>query len=575
MDSKERALRREFEKARTRGDVEYMGELTNRDALEMRDYEQEDFEYTPAERLPTVGDALEGEVMGVADKHWNDKYGDFFEKDDEEDRMKVVNIPRYGGPLSTRVDVVPMENNQFQVNGIPNHQQASCVYLKQTFKFAIRDHNGITLVYPRLFRPFTIQRQFQKMLWSAPQCARQFDTHIEQQVKLAPYLCDSQMLKNSMRYKCTPKLFNATAPHRMYYNYTLYEPLLGFQSGYKILGASRPYNQQNMKFPLAIQDYTLTVNKFSTKDGVKRVLRDPFQVTGEHPLGHLAALFAVDVRPSEAVHANAAQTHVNVNILDYKVDEPTLVSFSTNEALQANKNVSSVFLHAPTFEVFSAPVVLKPYDMTITQFMTNVANPTYAQEQAAINLPKFHMLGIDDGTSKTVIKCNTSKGYPSYFLIYLEDFGNDYFDNTFTNSAENLVTGTDMIIGGHPKIVELEMKVFGQSFPITKQLGPDELEYLTKKNCNPKCDFSENMQFDPIVLLKLEDLGLATESVGYPQAKRLELTVEIKQIVLPRHYNLRFIRPGQDAPPMRAYCAFVYENHVLEGNNNRLDFVWK
>ncbi len=168
MDSKERALRREFEKARTRGDVEYMGELTNRDALEMRDYEQEDFEYSPAERLPTVGDALgatktewalEGEVMGVATDYWNDKYGDFFEKDDEEDQMKVVNIPRYGGPRSTRVDVVPMENNQFQVNGIPNHQQASCVYLKQTFKFAVRDQYQFLLLNPKLFRPLTLQRQ--------------------------------------------------------------------------------------------------------------------------------------------------------------------------------------------------------------------------------------------------------------------------------------------------------------------------------------------------------------------------------------------------------------------------------
>ena len=83
------------------------------------------------------------------------------------------------------------------------------------------------------------------------------------------------------------------------------------------------------------------------------------------------------------------------------------------------------------------------------------------------------------------------------------------------------------------------------------------------------------MKYDPIVLLKLEDLGLATESVGYPSAKRLELEVEIKQIVLPRHYNFRSYTELQPAPPMRAYAAFVYENHVLEGNNNRFDFVWK
>ena len=110
---------------------------------------------------------------------------------------------------------------------------------------------------------------------------------------------------------------------------------------------------------------------------------------------------------------------------------------------------------------------------------------------------------------------------------------------------------------------------------ITKQLNKEELEYITKKNCHPRCDFNENMKYDPIVLLKLEDLGLASESVGYPSAKRLEMEVEIKQIVLPRHYGFRSFVADQAAPPMRAYAAFVYENHVLEGNNNRMDFVWK
>jgi hypothetical protein len=137
------------------------------------------------------------------------------------------------------------------------------------------------------------------------------------------------------------------------------------------------------------------------------------------------------------------------------------------------------------------------------------------------------------------------------------------------------VNGTDMIIGAHPQIYELEIKVFGQSFPITKQLNFQELEYLTKKNCHPRCNFKDNMNIEPIVLLKLEDLGLATESVGYPYAKRLEMEVRIKQLILPVHWNQRYRTADQPAPPMRAFAAFVYENHVLEGNNNRLDFVWK
>ena len=218
------------------------------------------------------------------------------------------------------------------------------------------------------------------------------------------------------------------------------------------------------------------------------------------------------------------------------------------------------------------------------------SNPVLAPQLGnATNKPSIYILGADSGTKQSVMTCNTSKGFPSFFMIYLEDFGNDYYDQNFNNSTLYDV-GTDMIVGSHPQIYELEIRVFGQSFPITKQLSYQELEYLTKKNCHPRCNFKDNMNLDPIVLLKLEDLGLATENVGYPSNKRLEMEIHIKQLALPVHWNLRYAsftqNPAagpvpayktdlQPAPPMRAYAAFVYENHVLEGNNNRLDFVWK
>ena len=564
--------------------------MFSRDAYEMQDYEAEDFRKKPQRPLTTVGDYLidRDDVMGVADKHWNDKYGDFFDEGEDEDRQKMVVIPRYAGPKNTRVDVTLMEGNQFNVSGIPNHSQSSCVYLKQTFKFAITTSNlDVPVMMKFLTRPFTIQRQFQKLMWSAPQCSSQFDTNIQQQVRLAPYLCDAQMLKNSINYQVTMQSHSVPNPKVFFFNYTLFEPLLGFQSGYKLLDTARPYNQQVMKYPLAIQDYQLTVQKYSKiSDVLKRTLRDARCVNFSQTASNL------DLLMIEPTANDILQPNVRPNVyLEYvDIEDPKLVSYSDDSSQQANKNVSSVSLHAPVLQVFSIPVVINAYTLNgdtldnagfITarghgiDYMTNATNIPLAVDVAnSFALPKNIILGMDEGTNRTVIECNTSKGFPSYIMVYLEDFGNDYFDKDGVRSTR-VEAGTDMLIGGHPLITALEIRVFGQSFPITKQMNQEELEYLTKKNCHPRCDFNESMKYDPIVLLKLEDLGLATESVGYPSAKRLELEVEIKQIVLPRHYNFRSYTPLQPAPPMRAYVTFVYENHVLEGNNNRLDFVWK
>jgi hypothetical protein len=553
--------------------------MFSRDAYEMRDYEQEDFKGKPSGPLQTVGDYMldREDVMGVADKHWNDKYGDFFDQGEDEDKQKIVVIPRYQGPKSTRVDVSPLVSNQFDVSGIPNHSQPSCVYLRQDIKFSIIKHGQqFVMESPLQLRPFAIQRQFQKMSWNAPQCGSPFDTHIQQQVRLAPYLCDAQMLANCQQINVSPYAVNT--PSQVFFNYTVLEPLLGFQSGYKVLDAKRPYNQQNMKFPLAIQDYSIGVQKYDrVPDILKRLLYDPQNLL--YP--DFTDLGATTGIALEITNVDLAQNRLNHQVSTFETSEPELVRYSDNNALQANKAVSTVSLHAPTFVVFSSPVELAPYDIDNLKLLRaeNALNHVGAVQPAqfnnATNKPSIYILGVDDGTKETTITCNTAKGYPSFFMIYLEDFGNDYYDNTFAANSNEYVNGTDMIIGAHPQIYELEIKVFGQSFPITKQLTFQELEYLTKKNCHPRCNFKDNMNLEPIVLLKLEDLGLATESVGYPSNKRLEMEVVIKQLVLPAHWNQRYRTAGQPAPPMRAYAAFVYENHVLEGNNNRMDFVWK
>ena len=568
--------------------------MLSRDAFRTRDYVDDDFKYTPSTRRATVGDSLKDRLMGAGGPKmdlWGKEYAAYFKDGDDEEEISRVVIPRYSGPNNTRVDIHELSGSTLEIDGYPNHAQSSCVYLKQTFQFRM-EHQIANNLIANWLRPFTIQRQLQSLKWTAPQCSDTFDTSIQQQVRLAPYLCDAQMLKNCVKYKpnVVGQLHTGNNNHR-YFNFTLFEPLLGFQSGYKVLGGSRPFNQQSMKYPLAIQDYSLQIQRFTqTKDILKRCVRDRRSVVDTYEM-----LSVVDDVTNNVGRAHTVSNFVNGNtanlfVNDVIVGDIELVSFSEDTARQENKGVSEVLLHAPIFINYSQPVVISP----------NTVEPTLRTESqpdtAAINHAGNQLfstevfLNKEKGTERCIIKCNTSKGFPSYFLIYLEDFGNDYFDGSFDDSGAATrysvaqAVGTDLLIGGHPKIYNMSIRVFGQEFPIVKNLGHDELEYITKKNVHPQCDFVGNMSYDPIVLLKLEDIGLATEDLGYPNAKRLELEIEINSIILPRNYMFRFpdnlpLVGGnphyQPNPPMTARCSFIYENHVLEGTNNRLDFVWK
>ena len=278
-----------------------------------------------------------------------------------------------------------------------------------------------------------------------------------------------------------------------------------------------------------------------------------------------------------------------------------IVSYSDDSAMQANKNVSTIEMHAPYFQVFEKPVVFdggvtRPdptpdvhpdydaddpnydhFDVLAPSVMASFfgeANDN-VEENSRFYEREPYILGVDGNSQVCKLTCNTSKGFPSYIMLYLEDFGADYADPDMVDSIQSNM-GTDLFIGGHPKIMELSIKLFGQEFPITKKLEGDDLVYLTKKNSHPRCNFYEHMAYDPIVLLKLEDLGLCTESVGYPLAKRLEMEIEIRQIMLPANWgNLYEDRDEFPNFKMTARAVFIYENHVLEGSNGSCNFVWK
>ena len=544
--------------------------LYSRDALKMRDYTQEDFQTQRDTPLPPRDPE---DLMG-ADAEWVDKYADFFDAGEAEDRMKSVVIPRYSGPKNTRVDVHRLRDYNIQtveIPGIPNHAQPTNVFLKQTFTLKVQDNTTFNRNY--IPRPFSIQRQFRNIVWNCPQASEQFEINTAVHCRLAPFLGDAQMIKNCCQTKRSYRIGRidqgGSWTEDNYITYTIMEPLLGFQQGYSRIGAIRPMNQGNDIYPLAIQDYSLRFNRYDKTERYKRIIRDVRQVT-EYKLGISDAenLMLAEANPQIGTH------FINMKITEHEADPPAIVCFSDDSAIQSNKNVSSIEMHCPIFQTYKKQVIINPYlEDHLGNKQASIANTVSIGDpihpvQAPI------MLGIDEGTERCSVKCTTSKGYPSYIMIYLEDFGRNYFDPTFAQSVESNI-GTDMFTGGHPTIYEMDIKVFGQSFPIVTKLNHTEIDYLTKKNSHPQCDFDENMKYDPIVLLKLEDIGLGTELTGYPLSKRIEMEIDITQIKLPHSYGFRFAGPDLPIPNIEANVVFIYENHVLEGSNGQCKFVWK
>ena len=81
------------------------------------------------------------------------------------------------------------------------------------------------------------------------------------------------------------------------------------------------------------------------------------------------------------------------------------------------------------------------------------------------------------------------------------------------------------------------------------------------------------MTSDPIILLKLEDLGLANCQMGYPTVKRTIIDVDITKLIFFTGAGSTWYTAGP--ANVELSVGLVYENHVLEGNTNRVEFLWR
>ena len=440
---------------------------------------------------------------------------------DDDEKQVLVNIPRYNGPKNTRVDFYKYEQNTFNVTGIPNHPQPSCVYLRcqDEITFNVGITNGEYPVRPNYF---FVQRRFQKMFWEAQNVRGIIEVPTHEFIKIAPYICN----KDNLERWCKPK-WNY-AEKQSFANRTLYvssfEPVLSFQSGWALLDAKRPMNQQNMVYPLAIQDYSMRFEEYSSALRTQRSYHlEPNRQFGddlEVPNNVLGdwKVFNESLGYTSDDYGNVPFTEIKDGLRD-----PELVAFSENTALQANKDVSMVQMHAPEFDVYSVHgtyTAVSKLSADLDYIVNLTENP--------IPDPAGTMIYPDSSLPKLRIEIDTPKGFPSFMMLYTE------FYNMLT------LAGRPVCISTHPRIKTLRISFYGQKNPLIANLTQSELEYITKKNCHKNSAFSHAYSRDPICLIDLESLGLGREDVGYPARKRLQCTVECSMFQLPSRFEYLF-----------------------------------
>ena len=605
------------------------------DPLAVRNYDMEEF--AKPQHAKIQRQAPGRSVFGRADPYR--EYMDEFDEPTGKEEHNIVVIPRYSGPKNTRVDKYKQEGSQYRVTGLTSHLQHSSVYLHQTFTFsttlakqysdmkALSTGIGLSRF---LIPPFFIQRQWNKLYFSAPQADNIFEMDCRMNVKLAPYLSSAQCINNLVKTKISARRLKAPqadgggdhateyevltddrynvsipaiGPHQnaagaVYgddlvnhpafeaqqiprltvqdYEITIeaYEPLLGFQSGWSDLDCVRPFNQQHNKFPLALQDYDLRIEKLPFR--MERSIKHRASCANDDTLAAETQIPSVD---SHSAFKTAA-SDPRIRLVNVKTPESAeLVSFSDDSAKQANKTVSTVQLHAPVIQAYRKQFIF-PQDEA-------VAFKEKTSEQTT------ELLVGEAGTPKSMsIRIETSKGLPSFFVIYLEDFGPnvdllglDAFDQRDWKNGQTAVTSAlhdskaydrNTVGACHPKATGIRISVQGDTFPLTAQLGKEELEYMTHKNSHKYCDFRKNMTTDPIVFLKLEDLGLANCQMGYPHPKRTIIDIDVTKIMFAAGIGSTYYTIHQDyAPKVELSVGLVYENHLLEGNTNRVEFLWR
>ena len=491
-------------------------------------------------------------VTPILDKLLIDK--DLLADDDE--KQVLVNIPRYNGAKNTRVDFFEYEQNTFHVTGIANHPQPSCVYLRNedTIQFTADSiGNGIYPVRPNLF---AVQRRFKKMFWEAQNVRGIIEVPTHEFIKLAPYICD----KDKLHRLCMPKWSYQKTGALYLLHFTSFEPVLSFQSGWALLDAKRPFNQQNMMYPLAIQDYSMRFEEYSSDVRIQRSYNlEVNSLFGDDIFVPSNSYSTYDHFLDDEEKANTDETS-NLVFTGFEdlLKDPTLVTFSQNTAIQANKDVSMVKMHAPEFDNYS---ISKSFSV-LAERITN-PDPVYASlDQTIVPEDKVLQLEID-----------TPKGYPSFLMLYTE------FYNMTTRA------GRPLSLSVQPRIKTLKISFYGQKNPLIANLTQSELEYITKKNCHKNSDFSYAYRVDPICLLDLESLGLGREDVGYPIRKRLRCTVECTELQLPARFARNYAdsverqgAAGVQVPfdvGIQFKCVFIYENRVIEGSVNQLKIIRK
>ena len=509
------------------------------------------------------GLAYGAEPLGMDPRYALQIDKDLLAEDDE--KQVAVDIPRYNGPKNTRVDFFGYEQNTFHVTGIANHPQPSCVYLrsKDVIQFTsprdaqddVQKAHGTFPVRPNLF---FVQRRFKKMFWEAQNVRGVIEVPTHEFVKIAPYICN----KDNLERFCKPKWsFEFRNDEEFYLDVTSFEPVLSFQSGWALLDAIRPFNQQNMMYPLAIQDYSMRFEEYPTDRKLQRSynLKHNRQFGNDFETGDIVydgmPVLVLQGHDDETEQAtNIPFTVVTDNFLKKVGDEKSapgsgleLVTFSENTAIQANKDVSMVQMHAPEFDVYVKNTVV-----------------THTASESAVLTETFT---TDTMLPALKIEIDTPKGFPSLMMFYVE------FDQ---DKRGDLAIKHPLSISTHPRIQTLRISFYGQLNPIIKLLGQSELEYITKKNCHKNSDFKYAYNTDPICLIDLESLGLGREDVGYPSRKRLNCTVECTGVELPARFGKVYANYAERQVPKnfdmgyQFKCVFIYENRVIEGNVNQL-----
>ena len=489
----------------------------------------------------TGGLAYGAEPLGMDPRYSLSQIAADLLKDDDEKQV-LVQIPRYNGPKNTRMDTYSYDNSTFNVSGIANHAQPSCVYLRSTDEIEFTSAQGPNGTFPVRPNYFFVQRRFKKMFWEAQNVRGVVEVPTHEFIKIAPYICN----KDNLERFCKPQWsYQRTAAAKYHLMTTNFEPLLSFQSGWALLDAIRPFNQQNMLYPLAIQDYSMRFEEYETDIKLQRSyylkhnrsFGDDFDI-------ETAVFVDLDLLQNNIVLSNTEQSgNMSSEVREDRFNKLELVTFSENSAIQANKDVSMVQMHVPEFDVYFAnsSFKLEGSNLALLDVVANI---------------KDHSLRIE---------IDTPKGFPSFIMLYTE-----------FNMPQR--AGRPLDISSHPRIANLRISFYGQGNPLVTHMSQAELEYITKKNCHKNSDFAHAYNTDPICLLDLESLGLGREDVGYPSRKRLNCVVECTSFQLPARFQ-KYYATATERDPLNPLefnyniqfkCVFIYENRIIEGNVNQL-----